>query len=111
MTIRDKIAEIQQELLQGDILPQRGRELLVTLTALLGNVNAEIREADAEYSIVLLAALDSTEAANKAKIRAEITPEFARKREARDTHQLVVEMSRSLKYLLRSVEAEMQLTR
>ena len=51
------------------------------------------------------------EAANRAKIRAEITPEYARKREARDTKELVVELVRSLKYFLRCKEDEVRLTR
>ena len=111
MTVRQMVAEIQHELLQGDVEPQRGRLLLVKLTALIGNVNNEIREADAAYADVLLRFLDSNEAASRAKIRAETSPEYQRKREAHDTHELITEMSRSLKYLLRSVEAEMELSR
>ncbi len=79
------------------------------LSALLGNCNDEIRKADASYAEVLLRFLESEDAANRAKVRAECSPEFQRKREARDTKELVIEMVRSLKYLLRSVEEEMRL--
>lgn len=95
----------------GDLMPVEARGHLQTLTSLLGNCNDEQREADAAYSQVLLGCLNSDEAANRARIRAEITPEYARKREAKDTRDLVVEMIRSLKTVIRSVSDEMQLSR
>lgn len=105
------VATIQRELRTGALEPDQARESLIQLTALLGNCLQEIREADAEYSVVLLAHLESSEKANRAKIRAETSPEFARKQEARDTRTLVEEMSRALKYYLRSQEEEMRLAR
>ena len=109
--MRDLVRTIQRELRQGELAPERARELLVTLTALLGNTLEEIREADAAYAKVLLACLESSTKANRATIQAQCTPEFARKQEARDTRELVVEMTRSLKYYLRSLAEEMQLSR
>lgn len=105
------VADAQRELLQGDPTPARGRELLVRLTALLGNVMTEIREADMSFSVVLDAALSEQKSANRAHIKAQLTPEFARLREATDTRVLVVEMIRSLKANLRSLSDEMQLSR
>lgn len=111
LTVRGMIREIQQETLSPtDLTPDRAAELLVRLTSLLSNVNEEIRYADAEYALVLLQHLESEEAANRAKIRAETTPAFARKREARDTKELTVELMRSLKYFLRAKEEELRLT-
>jgi hypothetical protein len=106
-TVRDLVKAMQIEIrdtvdLQGD----RAAELLNRLTALMGNCNDEIREADSEYARVLLAYLDSAEFATHAKIRAEISPEYLRKREARDTKELVVELVRSLKYFLKAKEEE-----
>jgi len=95
----------------ADLQPDRAAELLNRLTALLGNVNDQIREADIAYAGVLLRHLDGEEAANRAKIRAETTPEYQRKREARDTKELAVELCRSLKYYLKSKQEEMRLTR
>lgn len=109
MTVRAMVAEVQRELLVGDIRPERARELLHRLSSLLGNCNNEIREADAVYSVVLLQCLDSAEAANRAKIRAECSPEYQRKREARDTKELVKELIASLKYQIRSLSDEMRL--
>lgn len=108
-SVRGLIAQAQTELRETDVSPERARELLAHLSALMGNCNDEIRKADAAYAAHLLSCLDSDEAANRAKIRAETSPEFQRKREARDAKELVVEMIRSLKYLLRSVEEEMRL--
>lgn len=108
-TVRRLVADAQREIRDTDLQPERARQLLTHLSALLGNCNTEIREADAAFAAVLLACLDGAEAANRARIRAECSPEYQRKREARDTKELVVELIRSLKYVLRSVEEEMRL--
>lgn len=112
ITVRGMVRLIQVEVRDtSDLQPDRAAELVTKLSALVGNCNDEIRTADAEYAAVLLGLLESEEAANRAKIRAETTPAYARKREARDTKELAVELSRSLKYFLRSKEEEMRLTR
>ena len=110
-SVRDMVRRIQGELRVGALEPDQAREHLIALTALLGNCLQEIREADADYAHVLLAHLESSEKANRAKIRAEISPEYQRKQEARDTRELVQEMARSLKYYLRSQEEELRLAR
>lgn len=110
MTIRERVQSFQRELLAGDVVPARAREILMELSALLGNVLAEEREAEMAFNVVLLAHLDGEEAANRAKIRASITPEYTRLKVAKDTHTTVVELTRSLKVILRSIEEEMRLT-
>jgi hypothetical protein len=105
------VREIQIEIRDKELHPGRAAELLARLTALLGNTLEEIRAAEYHYSVVLLKYLDSDEAANRAKIRAETTPEFMRKREARDTKELVVQLIGGLKYMLRTQAEEMRLTR
>jgi hypothetical protein len=110
-TVRSLVKEMQTEIRDTELQPDRAAELLVKLTALLGNCNDEIRMVDADYATVLLSFLQSDEAANRAKIRAETTPAYQRKREARDTKELVVELCRSLKYLLKSHEEAMRLSR
>lgn len=111
ITVRDLIRSYQREIQQTDLQPDRAAELLTKLTSLLGNCNDEIREADAVYAQHLLQCLDSEVKANRAKIRAEISPEYQRRQEARNTKELVVELSRSLKYLLRAKTEELQLAR
>lgn len=112
LTVRALVRMYQQEIQQAaDLLPDRAAELLMKLTALIGNINDEIREADMLYAGVLLAALESEDKANRAKIRAETSNEYQRKREARDTKELAIELARSLKYLLRAKAEEMQLSR
>jgi len=108
-TVRDMVKAIQVELRDTEVAPSRARELLIELTALSGNCSAEMRQADADYNGVLLKALDGEEAANRAKIRAQATPQYQRAREAQDTTKLVIEMIRSLKAVIKSIEAEMRL--
>ena len=112
MTVRDLVRAMQREIRETpDLLPDRAAEILNQLCSLLGNVNDEIRAADAVYASVLLSHLEAEEKANRARIKAETTPEYQRKREARDTKELVVELVRSLKYFLRSKTEELQYAR
>lgn len=110
--VRERVKAAQREIRDGgELLPMRATQLLMELTALLGNCSEEIRDADTAYATVLLRELDANAKANRAKIRAETSDEFARKREARDTKELVYELISSLKYLLRAMGEEMRLAR
>ncbi len=111
MTVRDRIKAIQRDILAGPVTPEQSRQWLITLTALLGNVTDEQRLADHQYKLVLLGCLQSDEAANRARIRAEVTSEYQRAREAKDTADLVIEMIRSCKVFTRSLDEEMRLAR
>jgi hypothetical protein len=110
-SVRALIRSMQAEIRDTDLQPERAADLLAKLSALLGNLNDEIREADSAYAVVLLDCLSRDEAANRAKIRAEISPEYRRKREARDLKELTIEMTRSLKYYLKAKQDEYQIAR
>ena len=87
--IRDQIKKIQNEVKDAqDLFPARASELLMTLSALLGNINDEIRDSEMKY----------------------ISPEYKRKIEARNTKELAIELMRSLKYFLRAREDEFKNT-
>jgi hypothetical protein len=110
VSVRDLVKGIQRELRSSvDMTPDRASELLNHATALLGNCNDELREADAEYKRILLHCLRTAEKANRARIEAETSPQYARFREARDVKDLTVEMIRSLKVFIRSKQEEMRL--
>ena len=110
-SVRDRIKAIQRDILAGAVTPEQSRQWLITLTALLGNVTDEQRVADHDYKLVLLGCLQGDEAANRARIRAEVTPQFQRAEEAKHTAQLVLEMIRSCKVYLRSLDEELRLAR
>lgn len=111
MTVRALVRDIQREVREtADLQPDRAAELLTRLSALLGNISDEIREADMAFNVVLLQHLESEEAANRAKIRAQTTPEYQRQREAKDLQTLAVELIRSLKYFLRVKSEEARLS-
>ena len=109
MTVREMIADANRELLSGEVSPERARHLLNRLSALLSNTINEIREADAEFAVVYLHCLETCEAANRAKIQAECTPEYKRKREAQDTKKIAELLISSLKYQIKSLSDEMRL--
>jgi len=111
MTVRQMVQAIQTEMRSGEVPPSRAREMLMTLTSLLGNCSEQVTKAEAAYTKVFAKCLDTEGKANRAKIRAELSPEFAAKQEARNVHALVTEQIRSLKVVLKSVEEEMRLAR
>lgn len=111
MSIRERIKEIQKNLRDGALTPDMARESLVQLTALYGNVIEEARESDIAFKKVLLAALQRAETANRAKIEAECSPEYARAREAKDYERFTLEQIRSLKKYMSSLDNEMNLAR
>lgn len=105
-TVTEMVLEIQAEILNNELYPQRAAELLTKLSALMGNILEEIRVRDVEYNKVLLKHLESEEKANRAKIRAEVSPEYEAKRKAQNIRDVTEEMIRSLKYMLRAKEDE-----
>lgn len=107
-SVRERISKYQNEILAGDLLPDRAADILTEMSALLGNINDEIRVKDIEYGKVLLEHYNTQEKANRAKIIAETTPAYEAKRIARDTKELATEMIGSLKYFLRAKEEEMK---
>lgn len=111
MTVRERVKQIQKELRDGALTPDMARESLVTLTALIGNVQDEQREADHEYKQVLLESMRTEAKANRARIVAECSPQYQRAREAKDVATLVVEMIRSCRAYLRSLDEEMRLSK
>lgn len=112
MSVRDLVKAIQREMRESiDMTPDRASELLNQATALLGNCNDEVRAADQAYKQILLHCLLTAEKANRARIVAETSPQYARWQEARDVKDLTVEMIRSLKVFIRSKQEEMRLSR
>ena len=110
-SVRDRVKKIQGELRDGALTPDLTRESLVTLTALLGNCSDAYREAELDYKPVLLAALRGGGAANRARIEAECSEEYARMREAHDTTKSVQQMIVTCRAYLRSLDEEMRLAK
>lgn len=109
LSVRERVKQIQTELRSGDVVPARARELLMTLTSLLGNCNVELQRTESAYTQVLARELDAEQKANRARIKAELSDEYQAKQEARHTVTLVTELIRSLKIVIKSVEEEMRL--
>jgi len=109
MSVRDLVSQIQKRMLAGYATPHDAAEDLVQATALMANTQKEIREADHAYAVVLLRFLDADEAATRARIRAETSMEFIRKREAKDMGAFLEETVRTLKTLVKLEEAQMSI--
>jgi hydrogenase maturation factor len=111
VSVRELVNSIKREILAGDLTPRRMSDLELTLSALLGNIQDEIRNADALYADVLLKCMREESKANRARILAETSPEYLRKRAASDCYKLAVELIRSLRSVGRQQVEEMRLAR
>jgi len=111
MTIRELVIQYQDEVKNGNLLPERASEIMTEVASLLGNINDEITKRDMEYNQVLLYCLEAEKSANKAKIKAGITAEYKSMRDARNTEKSATELIRSLKFYLKVKESEYQNTK
>lgn len=105
-TIREIISQHQTEVAKGNLQPTRAADILTELSALIGNILDEIQKREVAYNKILLLALDVEKSANKAKIQAEVSQEYQDFRTAKNTYEVVKEMIRALKYLLRAFEED-----
>lgn len=110
-SIRERIAEISRELVGGDVLPSVVRSSELTLSALLGNVGKERREAEMDYRLKFMEIRRQCRAASHAKIEAEATPEYARLLEAKGVEHEVEQLIITCRGYLRSLDSEMRLSR
>lgn len=107
MTLREIINKYRNEI-KEDLQPHRASEILVELSSLQGNINDEIRKRDMEYNVKLRDCYKAESKANRAKIEAEISPEYENMRKTKDIGREVTDMIRSLKYYLRVKEDELR---
>lgn len=109
MSIRDIINQRQIECRNSEqLFPERASQILVELSAILGNINSEILEREIAYNKRLLSCYEKESKANRAKILAETSEEYIALREAKNAEVCAVEMIRSLKYFLKVREEELR---
>jgi uncharacterized protein YlzI (FlbEa/FlbD family) len=106
--IKNKIIALRNEIQDGNLDPYRVSEMLVELTSLFANANEEVIDASLEYNRKLLVISEDSESVAKAKLKAETTEEWRRKRQAENLKEWCVEMIRSLKYFIKSKIEELK---
>jgi len=110
-SIRSIVREIQVECRDTEVHPQRAAEMLTTLTAILGNIGDELRQANLACDVKYLELFQTHKAANRAKLFLNVTSEYARKCEAVDTREEAKQLVITLRQVLRTAGDEMRLTR
>lgn len=101
MTTRELIEKIQIEVIETDLTPGRAGELLSQLSSLLGNVNEALTVVQMAYNRKFAEILDTTTSVAKAKALSQITSEYEEFLKVNSYRELVQEMMRSLKYLIK----------
>jgi len=110
-TIRDRVREIQLMLRDDLATPAIMRESEVRLSALYGNCLQEQTIAELAYKPVLLVCMEADGPANRARIKAECSDQYARWLEAKQTAEQVHQMLVTLRNVGRSLNEEMRLAR
>lgn len=110
-SVRERIAAIHSQQLKGGTTQIQAAQWQAVLGALCGNVLEEIREAEADYHVVYARLLDSEGKANRAEIKAQLTDEYKRLRQAKDTLKLVESMTAGLKAIQFAERTAEKLTR
>jgi hypothetical protein len=108
LSIRERIKSYQNEILSGNLNPDRLSEMLLEITALLGNIGDYITECEMTYNKVLDNFYDAEETANRAKIKADISEEFRAMKQAKTIEKVAIGVERAIKYRLRVMQSEFQ---
>lgn len=111
MTLREQLKSYQNEIMAGDLLPERASVILTEISALYGNILDRIKDTEMIYNKVLLGFLDEEKKANRAKIKAEISKEYQDLKDANNTEKVAIQMIRSLSKFLKAKENEYQSVR
>jgi hypothetical protein len=110
MTARERLRVIERAMLVGGLPPSRVRDFLSIATAILGSCNREVTEADLAFNSFLAGCRRNCKTAAQARIEAEDSPQYRRKREAEAEQANCEETVRTLKAMLKSLDSEMHLT-
>jgi hypothetical protein len=105
MSIREMIDNYRNEIHNTDLTPSRASEILVELSALVGNVAEELKNREMEYNrrfFALLTAQEGRKSVALAKAESLTTPEWEAVREAQNSRETLMELIRSLKYYLKT---------
>lgn len=106
VTIRSLMAEFQAEAKLDSFAPSTGADMVRKLTALLGNVNVELRRREMAYNRFRLDCYQSELKANRAKMISEASQQYEDWQEVKHLKEELIELIRSLKVFVRNAEEE-----
>lgn len=101
MNTKELIEKIQLEVIETDLSPLRAGELLAQLSSLLGNVTEALATVEMAYNIKMAEILKENPVVAKARIIAQTTKEYENLLRIGGYERTVLEMIRSLKYLIK----------
>lgn len=112
-TIREIINNYRNRLINASQLtPKEASETIVELSALMGNITEEIQKREFDYNTALLELLKKEKmTVARAKIEAQVSAEYGELQTAKGQKEMTLELIRSLKYLLRIMESEFEVSK
>ena len=109
-SVTELVNTYKNQVFKGNLSGQEAAEILIALSALLGNINQEIRERQQKYIQALRELLEMESTVAKAKIISMATPEWLMLQESKDQKEVTLELVRSLKYFIRSLKDEIEMS-
>ena len=109
-TISELVESYQTRVFKGNLPGQEAAEILLELSALLGNINHEIRERQQKYIQAYRELLNMESTVARARIISMATPEWLSLQEAKDEKEVTLELIRSLKFYLRNLKDELEIS-
>src|SRR5687767_1417411 len=106
-TVRDRLRVIERAMLVGSLQPAQVRDFLSIATALLASCGREVVEADLSFNAFLAGCRRNVKTAAQARIEAEDSPQYRRKREVEAEQANCEQVVMTLKAMLRSLDSEM----
>lgn len=108
ITTREIINQYRNKLKStAQLTPQTASQYLVELSAYFGNISEEIQKREFDYNTALLEIIKRDKmTVARAKIEAQVSAEYRELQTAKGQKEMVLELIRSLKYLLRTMADE-----
>jgi hypothetical protein len=112
MTITEQIDEYRNRMASsGNLTLDEASQMLVELSALLGNINEEIRKTQNIYLNKLALILNDPKVpVARAMIQIQITPEWQRWDKAKGYEKFTIEMIRALKHRCNALRDELEVS-
>lgn len=110
-TVRERVARIQKAMVHGNLQPSDIREFRAELSGMLGIANEARLQAEIQYRHRLMEIRQTTKSKADAEIQAMGEPAYEAWQQAINVCESIMEMSRSCRDNLRSLDAEIGLER
>lgn len=112
MTIKERINDYRNQLQDmSEVTNEKANRILVELSALSGNITTELINRQMIYNQKKMECLEEVKSVARAVMMAETSEEYRNYQEVKGYQELVRDLTRSLKYFIRSLGDDWEMSR